>query len=453
MEHIRISSASYTLKGNEAFVNAFGTANVYLPIRGVNPVTIRKGDSGSTALTINAGTGESIEGNVSLAYQGDYATLYPVDGGWVVTDSYTQRPTLVNPTITGTGSAVLAKVNPVSATNTLTLSGVAKDAETITIGEDVYEFCADAAQTMEETSTIAINIAASTTKSTGTLTVSTNPTAGQTLVIGPTGSETTYTFRALADWNAAGEILLGATAAATQAGIIGAIMGTDGVNNPDPYVTIGAFNGSNAATVTAKVGGTVGNSINTTDNITGGFGAATLGSGADCLAPAAVTAIVAAINSYGTEGVTAADGTGDTVDLTATAGAAGNAIATTETMSGGAFKTATMVGGSDFGGTSPVFTNMTNEVTINTHSYASGTTAWTLTAAEQLKPIHKCTLAGGGVDAIIPLTPSIPYTFINASGQTVTVKGASGTGTAIANNKTAMVMSDGTNVIRLTTDA
>ena len=103
--------------------------------------------------------------------------------------------------------------------------------------------------------------------------------------------------------------------------------------------------------------------------------------------------------------------------------------------------------------TSPIFTNMTHEVTINTHSYASGTTAWTLTAAEQLKPVHKCTLAGGGVDAIIPLTPSIPYTFINASGHAVTVKGASGTSTEIANTKTATVMSDGTNVIRLTLDA
>ena len=452
MEHIRISTANYTLTGKESFVNAFGTANVYLPAGGINPVTIRKGDAGATAVTISAASGESIEysagGSLTLSYQGDYATLYPVYGGWVVTDSFTNRPVLTAPTIDGSGT----KVMPVAATNTLTISDVVKDGETVTIGEDVYEFCADAAQTLTEGSTIAVDIEADTTKSTGTLTVSTNPTAGQTLVIGPSGSETTYTFRALADFNAAGEILLGATAAATQAGIIGAIMGTDGVNDPDPYVTIGAF-AENAATVTAKVGGTVGDSIGTTDNITGGFGAETLGSGADCLAPAAVTAIVAAINAYGTEGVTAADGAGDTVTLTATAGAAGNAIATTETMSAGAFTTPTMVGGSDFGGTSPVFTNATNEISINTHSYANGHGDWTLTAAEQLKPVHKCTLADSGANAIIPLSPSIPYTFINASGQAITVKGASGTGTAIANAKTAMVMSDGTNVIRLTTDA
>lgn len=452
MEYIRVSSAVYRLNGKEALVDVFGTSTVYLKEHGAKAVTIRKRDSGSGVVTVSASGSDTIEGNVSLAYQNDYATFAPVYGGWIVVDSYTARPTLTNPTIEGTGTAVLSKVNPVSATGVLSISDVVKDGETVTIGEDVYEFCSDSAQSLTEGSTIAVDISADTTASTGTLTVSTNPTAGQTLVIGPSGDDTTYTFVAVGDFNAAGEIPLGATAALTQVNIVAAINGTDGVNNPDPYVSIGAF-ATNAATITALVGGTVGDTIATTDNITGGFGGATLGGGADCAADDAVTALVAAINASGTEGVTAADGAGNTVTLTAEGGMAGNAIATTETMANGAFGHATLVGGSDYGATSPVFTNATNEVTINTHSYANGHADWVLSAAEQLKSFHKTTLADAGANAVIPLTPSIPYTFINTSGQTVTVKGASGAGTAIANNKTATVMSDGTNVIRLTVDA
>ena len=37
-------------------------------------------------------------------------------------------------------------VNAVASQGTLTISGVAIDGETVTIGSDVYEFCADAAQ-------------------------------------------------------------------------------------------------------------------------------------------------------------------------------------------------------------------------------------------------------------------------------------------------------------------
>lgn len=103
--------------------------------------------------------------------------------------------------------------------------------------------------------------------------------------------------------------------------------------------------------------------------------------------------------------------------------------------------------------TNKTLTNPTVEITVNSHNYASGTTDWTLTAAEQLKPYHKATAAGGAVNAVIPLTPAIPYVFINGSGQALTVKGASGTGIEIANGKVATVMADGTNVIRLTADA
>jgi hypothetical protein len=59
-----------------------------------------------------------------------------------------------------------------------------------------------------------------------------------------------------------------------------------------------------------------------------------------------VTAIVAAVTASGTSGVSAADGAGDTIDLTADiSGTAANALATTETMSNGSFAAATLEGG------------------------------------------------------------------------------------------------------------
>lgn len=63
-------------------------------------------------------------------------------------------------------------------------------------------------------------------------------------------------------------------------------------------------------------------------------------------APAAVTALVAAITASDTMGVGAADGAGDTVVLTAdTKGTAANSIATTETCTNGSFGAATLTGG------------------------------------------------------------------------------------------------------------
>lgn len=60
----------------------------------------------------------------------------------------------------------------------------------------------------------------------------------------------------------------------------------------------------------------------------------------------------------------------------------------------------------------------------------------------------------GGHNVIVPTTTGggVPYAFINATGQTMTVKTASGSGIAIANGKTAIVMEDGVNVVRVTAD-
>lgn len=88
----------------------------------------------------------------------------------------------------------------------------------------------------------------------------------------------------------------------------------------------------------------------------------------------------------------------------------------------------------------------------NPHDYAGAHADWTLSAAELLLPIHAPTNADQAVNAIVSVTKR-PFFFINGTGQNLVVKTAAGTGITIANNKTAMVMSDGINVIRLTPDA
>lgn len=237
-------------------------------------------------------------------------------------------------------------VNAVAATGTLTLTGVVIDGEKVTIGDDVYEFLTDAAQTKTAPSNIAVNIAASAVKSSGTLTMDTQPTAGDTFTIGTK----TYIFVPVGTANADGEISIGADLAGAQAAVVAAINGSDEHNTAHPLVTAAAF-ALDACVITAKIGGTLNNTVATTETFTAGtniFAAATLGSGANCSAANAITALVAAITASGTEAVTAADGAGDTMTLTADiAGTAANAIGTTKVMANGSFAATTLTGGVD----------------------------------------------------------------------------------------------------------
>lgn len=229
-------------------------------------------------------------------------------------------------------------VNGVAAVGTLTLSGVVIDGETITIDGDVYELCADAAQTVSG-SNIAVDITSGTTASAGTLTVDTNPTADDTMTIG----ETEYTF--VESTPEAGEIAIGVDVAATQLNIVAAINGTDGINTAHPLVSAGDF-ASDDSIITALIGGTAGDAIATTETftaVTNVFDAATLGTttaGVDCTAADADGYIIAADvgSTY-----TMTQGSGTTITVTAaTKGTAGNSIATTETLSNGAFDAATL---------------------------------------------------------------------------------------------------------------
>ena len=112
-------------------------------------------------------------------------------------------------------------------------------------------------------------------KAVGTLTVDTQPTIGDTFTIGGI----VYTFVAVVDANAEGEVSIGANVAGAKLAIVAAINGTDGFNNPHPAVTASAFSGD-VATLTARIPGEAGDAIATTETFTAGtniFNATTLG--------------------------------------------------------------------------------------------------------------------------------------------------------------------------------
>lgn len=233
-------------------------------------------------------------------------------------------------------------VNAVNASKVLTISGVVVDGETVTInnsnviGTDVYEFLADVALTKTLPTNKVVDINSYVTRSTGTLTLDTQPTAGDTMTIGGK----VYTFIAHGAVLSNGKIDVGTDLASAKVNVVAAINGTDTKNTPNPKASASAF-AVNVCTITALVGGTVGDAVDTTETFTANgnvFGAPVLGSGADCSAANAVTALVAAITALDTQGVGAADGAGDTVELTAdVAGALGNRIIIAETMANGAF--------------------------------------------------------------------------------------------------------------------
>ena len=229
-------------------------------------------------------------------------------------------------------------VNAVAATKNLTISGVVVHGETVTIDTDIYEFAADAAQSVTP-GNIAVNIAASTTKSQGTLSVPIQPVSGETITIGVGAGEKVYTFVPNGTANAEGEISVGVNVGAAQGNIVAAINGTDGHNTAHTQVSAGAF-AVNDSIITALVGGVAGDTIATTETMVGAgnqFDGVTLGTtaaGVDCTNTNGAIALVAA-DATATVTLTRTDAV-----VTATAvtrGAAGNSIAIAETMANGAW--------------------------------------------------------------------------------------------------------------------
>jgi len=143
----------------------------------------------------------------------------------------------------------------------------------------------------------------------GTLTMDTNPTDGNTMTV----DTKVYTFKDTIT-SADGQVKIGATVANTQASLVAAfdLSGTPGTDyganmTYHPTVSIADF-ATNDAVLTAKTGGTGGNSIATTETFTAGtnvFDAATLGTttaGADPSALAVATtlnSLLAALRARG----------------------------------------------------------------------------------------------------------------------------------------------------------
>lgn len=247
-------------------------------------------------------------------------------------------------TIQATKRLVLGCPLPVSATGTLTLTGVAIDGQKIVINGRTYELDDDGNYTG-----VQVDISEYSVKAQGTLTIAEPVTLGDVIQIGTK----TYVF-VTGSASDEGEIGLGADEAATKVNIVAAINGTDGANTANSLVSAAAFDGD-ACVLTALVGGTAGNSIVSAEigqgltHASNIFDATTLGTttaGVDCTAANAVTAIVAAITGDSSAIVSAADGAGDTVVVTAlTSGADGNAITTTETMTNGGWGAGVLSGG------------------------------------------------------------------------------------------------------------
>jgi hypothetical protein len=255
-------------------------------------------------------------------------------------------PTLGSATLethTSNKDLTISEVLAVAATQVLTLTGVVVDAELVRLGGRIYEADARSASHVA-TGNVRWNIFAHTTQATRVLTLDTQPTSGDTMTIG----SKVFTFVPVGTATANGEVSIGADLAAAKLALVAAINGTDSINTAHTQVTAGTF-ATHALTLTAIVGGTAANAIATTETFTASsnvFAGATLTGGADCTAANAILALVTAVTGDSSATVTAADGTGDTVNVTAKgAGTAGNALISTETLANGSFAAGTLTGG------------------------------------------------------------------------------------------------------------
>ena len=91
---------------------------------------------------------------------------------------------------------------------------------------------------------------------------------------------------------------------------------------------------------------------------------------------------------------------------------------------------------------------------VATHDYDTGHVDWTLSATEQKATV--LSLAGqtdtDGAGIIATPTNGKVFVVINATAQTITIKATGKTGIGVATTKTAIVMGNGTDFVRLTTD-
>ena len=253
-------------------------------------------------------------------------------------------------TITSTKDLVLASAVATKAAGTLTITGGGKHGEVVVIGPRTYKFDALGTGT-PAVGEVLVDISADAVVAKGTLTITDQITAGDTMVIGSKN----YVFVGHGLANSDGEISIGASEANAKANICAAILGTDGFNTAHPDVTCPAAFTGDALVLTAKLPGTIGNAIVTTETFTGGtnvFDAAVLGTtqaGADPTDEETAIALNAAING---DHARVVDSSRATAVLTVSAvqpGASYNSYPTTETMANASWGAGTLAGGKDDG--------------------------------------------------------------------------------------------------------
>lgn len=251
--------------------------------------------------------------------------------------------------LTSNKDIVVKSSQGVQATGTLTFTSTgAKHLETVTIGSRVYVF--DALGTLTPaTNQVMVDISGDVDIAQGTLTIAEPITAGDTMTIGSKN----YQFVAHGTANADGEISLGADEAASKVNIVAAILGTDGINTANPDVTCAAAFSSDDLVISSKIGGTLGNTIVTTETFThvsNVFDAGVLGTttaGADPTVTETAVALKEAINDDSGAMGSATNASGVLTFTADQIGADFNSVATTETCATGAWGAATLAGGTD----------------------------------------------------------------------------------------------------------
>jgi hypothetical protein len=103
--------------------------------------------------------------------------------------------------------------------------------------------------------------------------------------------------------------------------------------------------------------------------------------------------------------------------------------------------------------TAPVMTSPDITFSAVAHDYAGGHADWELSAAEAKNLILTTTNVDTAAAIIAPATANKVYIVYNGSGETLTIKATGQTGVEIATLKTAIVRCNGTDYVRVTTDA
>lgn len=103
--------------------------------------------------------------------------------------------------------------------------------------------------------------------------------------------------------------------------------------------------------------------------------------------------------------------------------------------------------------TAPVITDPDITQGVSDHDYSNGNVPWELSAAEEKTKYLRCTNAGEAANILGSGTDGKEFVVQNFSGEAITIKVSGQSGVQIANGKSAMVVGNGTDFVRVTADA